>query len=104
VKRTEAKENAKISQLQAKVERLREELRLKDIEIAKLEAQSAKLETERDGLRSRFETRLALSADLTDRLETQVARFEQLMSKVFRKERREALALEIEKLDNGELP
>jgi chromosome segregation ATPase len=104
VKRTEAKENAKISQLQAKVERLREELRSKDGEIAELEAENGVLKQERDSLRNRFETRLGLSADLAERIETQVGRFEQLMSKVLRKERREALALEIEKLDNGELP
>jgi chromosome segregation ATPase len=102
MKRAEAKENAKISQLQTKLEQLREELRFKDSEIAGLEQQIDRLEHERDGLRNRFEAKLAMSADLVERLDMQVGRFEQLMSKVLRKERCQALALEIQKLDDGE--
>jgi hypothetical protein len=43
-----------------------------------------------------------MEANLLDRLEVQVNRFEQLMSKLFRQERRKALAVQIEKLDNGD--
>jgi Bacterial RNA polymerase, alpha chain C terminal domain len=84
--------DSQTAKLKKQVEELARANAAKDAEILQLK-------TELDRI-----ARLPLANDLVDRLEIQVDRFEQLMSKIFRKERREALLLEIEKLDNGELP
>ena len=69
-----------VSELKAQIAELREANANKDIEILQLKAANNALH----------------------RLEIQVDRFEQLMSKLFRKERRQALVEELEKLDNGD--
>jgi hypothetical protein len=82
--------DSRTAKLKTQVEEFRKANADKDAEILQLK-------TELDRI-----AKLPLANNLVDRLEIQVDRFEQLMSKLFRKERREALAREIEKLDNGE--
>jgi TolA-binding protein len=76
-------------------EKLRQKINALEVALAQKEERIKELETKL--------AQLPMQDHVVERLEVQVERFEQLMSKLFRKERRQALASELEKLNNGEL-
>jgi cation transport regulator ChaC len=76
-------------------EKLRRKAEALEVALAQKEERIKELETKL--------AQLPIQDHVVERLEVQVERFAQLMSKLFRKERRQALAEELEKLNNGEL-
>jgi Bacterial RNA polymerase, alpha chain C terminal domain len=93
-----------LAQLKSKIVTLELTIQEKNGEVQLLSDKLQSVRDELDRFAQRYSNSLSRNEAVLGRLEVQVGRFEQLMSKIFRKERREALALEIEKLDNGELP
>jgi hypothetical protein len=92
-----ASRKGKIRRLENKIAELREtNIRLNALN----EQLRSELACERERIWSQIGVRLKLDAEINERLQVQVERFEQLMSKVFRKERQKALSDEIERLNH----
>jgi predicted RNase H-like nuclease (RuvC/YqgF family) len=92
--------NGKIRRRENKIAELRETNIKLNALIVQLRSELKELQCERERIWSQIGVRLKLDADINKRLEVQVERFEQLMSKVFRKERQKALSDEIERLNH----